>query len=253
MTYKILNIEDVDFSKISCGMPYITGQIVVVPIYYEKKLPLIVKLPELFCDTIYNESHTNIKLSMIEKNERNVDHINIFFKLIDQFISDNANQKYKQWKLKKNIRYKSPFVEGDDITNNVGSLKLLVYESQEFSTKVFLNNKKEIKKNQLPTYINGNCYVKSIIEFSSINIVDGINMNIYLKTHQLKVSPGNINIVIINEYAFSDSESETSNNNYLENFENECKTEDDDDNDNEQINNQNSENQNSLQQIIHVS
>lgn len=221
MTYKILQISEVDFSKISCGSPYINGQIVVVPLYYEKKTPLIVKLPELFCDTIYNDKITDIGLTVCGKNDEDMSYVINFFKLLDEFVVNNAKKNCKQWKLNINIRYKPLHLEVDNAIKNCpnGIIKLSIIDNDDFSTKIFNNKKQLLTKTELPDYINGNCYVKSIVEFSSIIINNGHDTGIYMRTHQLKVSQGHLNVIVLNDYAFSDSESENDveENNFLNN------------------------------------
>lgn len=234
MTCKILNPSEVDFSKIFCGSPFVNGNVVVVPLYYEKKQPIIIKLPDLYCDTIYTDKTTDLGLTIVGKNDSDMSHIITFLKIFDQFVVENAKKNSKLWKLNVNIRYKPLHIEVDSVIKNCpnGIIKLQIINNNDFSTKIYNNEKKILQKNELFEYVNGNCYVKSIVEFSSIIINNGQDTSVYTRTHQLRISKGQLNIVVLNDYAISDSDTDNDDNDekkFNENYENN----DNDDNDND--------------------
>jgi len=215
---RLLQIDDFDFSKIVYGNPYIKDNIMAISLYYSeqenesqkrKRVPIILKIPTLLCENIYDPNINKIILNMEGKNEIDMSNVTSFLKTFDNKIISDVQKNSRHWKLKNCLKY-IPLLEHIDKKQFIFRFSLV--DTQDFSTKVFTNTKQLLSKNEYQDYINGNSYVKSIVEFDSI-IINNNEVSIYVRPHQLRVTPKKQTIIILSEYAMSDSDYDNDNDN----------------------------------------
>jgi hypothetical protein len=222
MDHKIHNLTDINLDNILCGTKIINNNISYIPLLYRYNninSPLIIKIPELYCGDLYEKTKKYLLLCILTNDIDKTSQISKMFDDIDIKIVNIIKKNINNWDI-QNQKYKS-ITYNCDSSYNV--LKLQLINTNTFSTAIYSNKKELLNVNNYSKYINGNCFIKSIIELSAI-IIKNNEISILIKPHQLLVLPNNF---IITKYAFNDSDN---------NVENENKTDTSNENENENEN-----------------
>lgn len=203
MSFQAYNVDNVDFSKLSLSSPFVKNDVTILTICHNKREPFLVKLPSLFTETIVNDPSANLILKMIGKREQPMNNVTNFLNALDKWVVDELKKKSKVLKL-KNVTYKSllQVVSKQDVI-----LKFALIDTPDFSTKIFSDDKELVDKPFYSDHINGNCFVKSLLEFNSL-VIRNNEVVLYVRPHQLKVSYEKIDITVINELILSDTDDE---------------------------------------------
>ena len=226
MKDKIIKIDDIKFNNINFLKPITNGCDIIIPIYYKTqgennyeqiKTPLLMQVPSLYLNDSYKGNST-INLPLIGKNDNLTNFIRDFFNNLDNIIYNNLKKILSDIKKKglspqinfSNISYKSIVneIEGDDnqIYKN-GLIRYKIYNSKNFSTKIYDDSKQLLTENQYVNEMVKGIFIKSIIEINSLIIRDNI-IHVYIKPHQLRITPEKIDPISLNYYSFIDSDNE---------------------------------------------
>lgn len=222
MENKILKLEQVRMNNINFSKPTKIKSDIVVPIYYKfnenklGKVPLLIQVPSLYLNDS-NNGKDLIILPLMGKTEQSTKLIGEFFNNLDTTIISNIKKILYELKNEKkyridfsNISYKSIVneIEGDDNEIYInGLIKYKLYNTKEFSTKVFDENKNLVHPQNYQDKIIKGVYIKSIIEINSLVLRDNM-IHVYIKPHQLRIIEDKINNVNLENYSFIDSDDE---------------------------------------------
>lgn len=204
----IHRISEIDFDKISYSAPVNIQNNIVVYINYNKTSPLLVTVPSLLAIDQVNDKN-EILLSLTAKDDKNNNSVREFFKQLDQKFINDIKINAKTWKIKtNNVSYKALVNIIEE--NQAGIIKFKIIEKEDFATRVYNKEKQQLNKEEYKNVIKKDCYIKSIIEISSIWF-NSENIVIFIKTHQIRVSfkkkPLSLDV-----YAFSDSDDQQQDN-----------------------------------------
>lgn len=219
---KIFKTDDINFNHINYLRSNKIKNDIVIPIYYkfeEKKYPLLIQVPSLYLNDPYNGKDTLI-LPLKGRSEHSTKIVSDFFNELDATIVISLKKILYDLKKEKthgidfsNISYKSIVneIEGDDNEIYInGLIRYKLYNSNEFKTKIFDEDKNLLKPNEYNKMSKG-VYIKSIIEINSLVLRDNI-IHVYIKPHQLRIFEEKLDTVNLESYSFIDSEEEIKNN-----------------------------------------
>ena len=210
---KIFKLDEFNLSDLIFSEPVNN----IIYISYNDE-PVLLETSELYCVDAIKKCNTKyssheLLISLTGKNDINTDICKTFFELLDKKIISTGKENIESWPFDtKNIAYKSlvRFMDDDNKYYKNGTIKLKFIKSKNFSTLVFDENKNIVDPIEYEKKLDGNIFVKLIIELVSIWIRDGV-FGLYVKLHQLKISNSN-NCPSVYLFNSNSSDSEIENN-----------------------------------------
>lgn len=149
--------------------------------------PILLETPELYCVDKIEEIKTkysthSLLVTLCGKDD------NFFEALDDKFVADGKKNMDK-WGTRGFI-YKSIVRNVDDKDSgdcyDNGAVKLKFIKSKNFNTLVFDENKNIINPSDYSNKLNGDMYIKTILELVGLWFRDNV-YGIYIKLHQVKL------------------------------------------------------------------
>ncbi|AYV78888.1 MAG: hypothetical protein Edafosvirus44_3 [Edafosvirus sp.] len=216
MSISIYKLNDVDINKITYSSPFDIDGKTIIYINYMNKNQLLVQVPSLVSnDPIDNNE---IVLPLQAKNNKLTESVNNFFKSLDDKIVNDIRKNAKAWKIKGNIKYRAIVSVMEDSNDKIyenGLIRLKLLDQTDFTTKIYNKKRELLSKNEYIELLNRNCFVKSIIELSSIWFNNDI-ITLNIRTHQLRITNKIPKIIQVDKYSFSDSEEEEVSDQYID-------------------------------------
>lgn len=220
MNIKILKLSAVDFNNITFLYPsQNTVSNVVIPVSYRdngNKL-FIINVPSLLLTNKYKNANSDLIFPFVGKTEQTTKESCEFFKKLDDLVMKNIKELVNRYKLskkmpfdKKKIFYKGLINEVDNDDDQLYKNGLLRFKMHDY-TKVYDENKTLIPKNEYETRLVSGTYIKFILEISNVTITNNnnsIDISITANVHQMALSNEYPRKVVLNDYAFVDSDKE---------------------------------------------
>jgi len=216
MSNPINKLSDIDINKITYSNPFDADGKTIIYINYIDRQQLLLQIPSLICNKPIDNNE--IILPLNAKNNKLTQSVVTFFQSLDDKIVSDIRKYAKLWKIKGNIKYRAVINEMSDSNDKLyenGLIRLKLIHREEFVTKVYNKQRNLLSKIEYTELLNKNCYVKSIIELSSLWFNnDIITLNII--THQVRITNKIPKIIHVDKYSFSDSEDEQVNDDYID-------------------------------------
>jgi molecular chaperone DnaK (HSP70) len=210
----IFTIDQIDVSKLVLMNPTNTNNL-IIPICYmynNLRVPLLIQMPALLLNDKYKENSDELFFPIFSKTDILSTNTSNFLKLLDStFVSllgpflSKLKTTYKLQLGTQKLSYRAIVNDIDDQTNHVyknGLIRLKILEN----TKIYDCERKMVNKSEYSTRLIPGVYMKSIIEFHSI-LIEGGDISILIKPHQLRLSDEQLKPVELNDYSFVDSDS----------------------------------------------
>lgn len=135
---------------------------------------------------------------------------------IDAIIVSELQQRKITKKLKKKFSYKqmvSTISLSDEENLDILNLKVNISDGDNYKTKIYQNNSKELLINEATNLMKNNCLIKFVVELTSI-VIDKTNSLIYVDNilRQVKVKKIKPKRIETLPYSFVDSDIESDDN-----------------------------------------
>lgn len=209
---KIFKLDELDFSKITYSEPDIGKTSNIIYMTYNNNQSILIETPELYCVDKIEQNKTKyttheLIITLYGKNQKITDETKKFFENLDNKFIDLFKKNKNIWLSEsKNIKYKSiiRYIDEDNNYYENGVIKIKFIKTKNFTTLLFDKNKNIILQEDYEKVLSGNVYVKIIFEIVSIWIKNNI-FGVYLRPYQIKVSKGNIPLLLQDKYSFDDN------------------------------------------------